>query len=80
MIRQGDIDRVGAAVDTDATANSNIGRHVSFEDDAFRSENELPGSENPVNGGENFLPQRLIFTPIIPEWWWHCPYFLFDQQ
>ena len=65
--RKRDVDGIRSAVDPDAASYADIGRHVAFERDPFRPENELPGLEYPVDGAEDLLAQFVIFASIIPE-------------
>ncbi len=66
--RQRDIDRVGTAVDTDAAIHPDIGRHRAFEGDTFRPENELAGSEDTIDRGENLVAQLIVLASVVPIW------------
>ena len=65
--RQRNVDRIRPAVDADAAADADIGRHVTLERDPFRPENQLPGLEDTVDGREDLVSQFVVLASIIPE-------------
>src|SRR5450756_229000 len=67
--RKRNIERISSATDADSAGYPDIRRHLSFECDAFLTQNKLPGFKYTVYRRENLVSQFIILASIIPECW-----------